>query len=397
MGDCNIHHAKWLRYSNGNSAEGELMKRICDEHSLKQLVTKPTRGDYLLDLALSDLEKCKIEVVDRIADHCGIIAKVPLPCPVALRFIRDVWHFKGAAWNNLRCALRACNWARLGKGSVDSAVNFFLDLLTAKCEEFIPRSKLVLEKATHPWLDSICAQAIRDKNEAVGSDRYEVVEARCAEILNERHQAYISRLKEKLANLSKNDRQWWRLNQELINKKSRVSSIPPLKDDQGTWHVNSVDKANLLASKINAKCALPPDVEDQYVAWPEHRQNDFFAIRTRCTFRYLQELDVFSATGPDKIAARILKELAEVIALPITLLCRRILYEACWPERWRVHHIVPIYKKASVYDAGNYRGVHLTPIISKVVERVIGQPLISYLETHAFGNAQWVFREKSNS
>ena len=35
MGDCNIHHVKWLRYSNANTAEGELMKRICDEHGLK--------------------------------------------------------------------------------------------------------------------------------------------------------------------------------------------------------------------------------------------------------------------------------------------------------------------------------------------------------------------------
>lgn len=50
-----------------------------------------------------------------------------------------------------------------------------------------------------------------------------------------------------------------------------------------------------------------------------------------------------------------------------------------------------------MYDAGNYRGVRLTPIISKVVERVIGQPLISYLETHAFGNAQWAFRKKNSA
>ena len=123
IGACNIHRAKWLRYSNGNSAEGKLMKRICDDHGLKQLVTKPTRQDYLLDLVMSDLEKCKVEVVDSIADHCAIVAKVPLPCPVALCISRNVWRFKGAAWNNLKCALRSCPWTRLSKDSVDSAVN----------------------------------------------------------------------------------------------------------------------------------------------------------------------------------------------------------------------------------------------------------------------------------
>ena len=28
-----------------------------------------------------------------------------------------------------------------------------------------------------------------------------------------------------------------------------------------------------------------------------------------------------------------------------TILCRRILYEACWPSHWITHLIIPIYKK----------------------------------------------------
>ena len=79
----------------------------------------------------------------------------------------------------------------------------------------------------------------------------------CAECLNDKHKDYIARLKDKLAKLSKSDRQWWRLNQELINKKAKINSIPPLKDDDGIWHISSLDKANVLASKFDAKCQLP--------------------------------------------------------------------------------------------------------------------------------------------
>ena len=102
-------------------------------------------------------------------------------------------------------------------------------------------------------------------------------------------------------------------------------------------------------------------------------------------------------SGSDRLAARILRELAGVLALPLTILCRRILYEAFWPTRWRVHLVIPIYKKAAVSDAGNYRGIHLTSIVSKCVERVIGQPLIAFLEAHGFGSAQWAFRKKSSA
>ena len=61
LGDLNIHHAKWLRYSNGNSRQGTLLKRICADVVLKQIVNEPTRENYLLDLCLIDLESCRIK------------------------------------------------------------------------------------------------------------------------------------------------------------------------------------------------------------------------------------------------------------------------------------------------------------------------------------------------
>ena len=41
-----------------------------------------------------------------------------------------------------------------------------------------------------------------------------------------------------------------------------------------------------------------------------------------------------------------------------------------------------------------YRGIHLTSIMSKTVERVIGSPLIDFLQKHAYGQEQWAFRKK---
>ena len=280
---------------------------------------------------------------------------------------------------------------------MDSAVNHFLDALIAQCEEYTPHSKLVLAKSTHPWLDLACEAAINKKNEAMGTPDFLLAQAQCAECLNQKHKEYIVRLKAKLAKLSKSDRQWWRLNRELLNRKAKITSVPPLKDDEGSWRVNSQDKANLLANKFSSKSKLPPEVEDQFVPRPEVKQNAFFAIRTRSMLRCLQKLDVSCATGPDRLAARILRELAVVLALPLTILCRRILYEANWPTRWRVHLVIPIYKKAAVSDPGNYRGIHLTSIVSKCVERVIGQPLIAFLEAHGFGSAQWAFRKKCSA
>ena len=40
------------------------------------------------------------------------------------------------------------------------------------------------------------------------------------------------------------------------------------------------------------------------------------------------------------------------------------------------------------------RSIHLTSIMSKTVERVIGNPLIDFLLKHAYGQEQWAFRKK---
>ena len=50
-----------------------------------------------------------------------------------------------------------------------------------------------------------------------------------------------------------------------------------------------------------------------------------------------------------------------------------------------------------MFQPGQYRGIHLTCILSKVTERVIGNPLVAFLEKHGYGDSQWAFRKKSSS
>ena len=67
-----------------------------------------------------------------------------------------------------------------------------------------------------------------------------------------------------------------------------------------------------------------------------------------------------------------------------------ILDTGAWPESWIVHWIVPLYKRKSVFDPVNYRGIHLTCQLSKVVERVLKLLFMPFLtSTVAFGPNQF--------
>ena len=60
-----------------------------------------------------------------------------------------------------------------------------------------------------------------------------------------------------------------------------------------------------------------------------------------------------SSTGPDLLPARILKRCAEQLAKSLRSLLQRMLETKSWPESWREHCVVPIYKKKAVFAASN--------------------------------------------
>ena len=73
----NVHHKDWFKYSHSVTPEGRVLFETCCLRGLVQCVSKPTRGKYLLDLVLTDLENLiTAKVLATIADHnlvfCGI-------------------------------------------------------------------------------------------------------------------------------------------------------------------------------------------------------------------------------------------------------------------------------------------------------------------------------------
>ena len=80
------------------------------------------------------------------------------------------------------------------------------------------------------------------------------------------------------------------------------------------------------------------------------------------------------------------------LALPVEKLCRRILIEGRWPQGWCVHWIHPLFKRRSVSDPENYRGVQLTSQFSKVVERFLSAFFVPRLvELQGFGPNQFAY------
>ena len=76
----------------------------------------------------------------------------------------------------------------------------------------------------------------------------------------------------------------------------------------------------------------------------------------------LSDLDVHKSMGPDGMHPRVLRELADVIAEPLSIISERSWRTGEVPEDWRKASVTPVFKKGKKEDPGNYRPVSLNSI-----------------------------------
>ncbi|GAB0209582.1 mitochondrial enolase superfamily member 1 [Grus japonensis] len=93
----------------------------------------------------------------------------------------------------------------------------------------------------------------------------------------------------------------------------------------------------------------------------------------------LHHLDTHQSMGLDGIHPRVLRELAEALTKPLS-----IIYQQSWltgevPVDWRLANATSIYKKGWKEDPGNYRPVSLTSVPGKVMEQIILSAIMQHI------------------
>ncbi|PKU43549.1 rna-directed dna polymerase from mobile element jockey- hypothetical protein [Limosa lapponica baueri] len=101
------------------------------------------------------------------------------------------------------------------------------------------------------------------------------------------------------------------------------------------------------------------------------RKEDFPLVEQDQVREQLSKLDIRRSMGPDGILPQVLRELAEVIAGPLSIIFERSWRTGEVPRDWRKANVTAVFKKGKKEDPGNYRPVSLTSIPGKMMERLV--------------------------
>ena len=96
-------------------------------------------------------------------------------------------------------------------------------------------------------------------------------------------------------------------------------------------------------------------------------------------FKLLSNLKPNKSPGPDNLHPYPLRELADVLALPLSLLFKKSMDSGQLPLDRKSANVSPIFKKGSKAESKNYRPVSLTSIACKLMENLVRTKLCDHL------------------
>ena len=169
----------------------------------------------------------------------------------------------------------------------------------------------------------------------------------------------------------------------LKSKTSNRVSVGPLRGEDGLV-TDSKEMAGILNAQYTSVFTMEDTAnmpEPEYLFTGDDPLTEVRFERDEAE-RKLKNIKASGAPGPDKVWSRVLHDMAEILATPLTIIFNRLMEEGGVPAIWRLANVCPIFKKGAKGDPANYRPVSLTCVVGKVMESLIRDKIVEHLERH---------------
>ena len=402
MGDFNYSEIDWKSWTSSaaESHGSSILLNTLQDNFLYQLVDQNTRFRHgqqpsLLDLILVNDDAMIGEIMYGAAlgksDH--IVLSFDLMCYIDATDGNSTERFlyhKGE-YVKMKEDLAKINWDKdLANLDMNSAWKCFNNHMKQAMEDNIPKIKPCnptrTEKKQKPmWMSSKALKAVKKKYHSWKrytwtrqyQDYLKYIQARNAATKDIRG-AKRNFEKKLAADIKTNPKSFWK----YVRSKTKVKAgISDLEKGDGSYAHTDSEKAEVL-NEFFSSVFTREDLKD--IPEPRSRNKEDILedilITDEDVLKKLQKLNPTKSPGPDGLHPRVLKEAANEISQPLATIFNISMKEGRVPEDWKIAHVTAIFKKGKKTTPGNYRPVSLTSIICKLMESIIRDKLMEFID-----------------
>ena len=437
LGDFNAHNPLWG--SSYTNTKGTIVENFIFDNDLILYNNKlPTHYDIyhnsssLIDLTLCQPSvfldfTCNVFTNNYGSDHYPIQLILNDSEPSDERLYH--WNFKKADWKKFRNLCQTnINDDLFIIDSEDmmmydnDKIRVFTENILDIATESIPKTSKNRKKKTNPWFDKDCKEAIKERDRAhrknrdspsdQNKERAQFMRAKCRRTIKFKKRSswrqYVSSI-----NTNTTIKKVWNKIRKITGKSSN-KTLHHVKDKNGNIATSKKEVADALgeqfqksssSSNYSTKFQKIKTKEEKRsinfnLSRKDKKSNHFYNKKFKLRdLKWAIRKSNNSTPGPDQIHYEILKHLPET-----TLKILVKLINECWktdtfPDSWRQALVIPVPKpdKDLLYPI-NYRPIALTSCICKVVERMVNERLVWFLDkNNILSRQQYGFRKNRST
>ena len=179
-------------------------------------------------------------------------------------------------------------------------------------------------------------------------------------------------------------KKFWKSIHDIIPKNSKEKNKIELVDQTNKKEIPETDSAKFindffstigpnLAKKIDQAWDYNGKIADNTLMDIITNEEE---VRNIC-----KDIDTTKAACVENLSSNVLRDAFLALNRQLVYLINCIFKTGIFPNAWKLATVIPLFKGGNRNDVANFRPVSLLPLPSKIIERIIHNNILNYLET----------------